>query len=128
MTFLGEREYSMRVWLNPETMASRGLTAGDVAQAIREQNVLVAAGQIGQPPLGTELPFQYTMSAQGRLLDEDQFKDIIVKTGKKGEITRLGDVARVELGAKSADIASTLEARQAECDAGRLLSCPARTP
>ena len=78
---LGQRDYSMRVWLDPEKMAARNLTAGDVVAAVEEQNVQVAAGQIGQPPVPKGQEFQYTMSTLGRLDEADQFGDIILKTG-----------------------------------------------
>ena len=102
----GSREYSMRVWLDPEKIAARDLTASDVVQAIREQNVQVAAGVLGQPPVARGQEFQFTINTLGRLADENQFADIIVKTGADGQITRLKDVARIELGAK--DYASQL--------------------
>ncbi|HSV14938.1 MAG TPA: efflux RND transporter permease subunit, partial [Tepidisphaeraceae bacterium] len=100
MNVFGARDYSMRLWLDPNKLSSRGITAGDVATAIREQNVQVAAGIVGGPPLppGTT-PFQYTVNAQGRLTDPDQFANIVVKVGNDGRITRVRDVARVELGA-----------------------------
>ncbi len=94
----GAGDYSMRVWLDPQKLAARNLTTSDVVDAIREQNVQVAAGQIGAPP-DQAAEFQMALNLQGRLQDEDQFRDIIVKTGDNGEIVRLSDVARVELGA-----------------------------
>src|ERR1700752_2249506 len=94
----GGAHYSRRVWLDPQKLAARNLTAGDVVQAIREQNVQVAAGQIGAPP-STTSQFQLALNAAGRLTDEQQFRDIILKTGAEGEGVRLGDVARVEMGA-----------------------------
>lgn len=109
VAFLGQQDYSMRVWLDPERMASRSLTAGDVVAAVREQNVQVAAGQIGQPPVPPGQDFQYTMSTLGRLTDPAQFADIVVKTGTSGEVTRLRDIGRVELGAKSQDQSCTLD-------------------
>jgi multidrug efflux pump len=96
----GARDYSMRLWLNPEQLASRSLTAGDVITAVQEQNVQVAAGIVGGPPLPAgKAPFQYTVSAQGRLVNEKEFGEIILKTGADGSVTRLKDVARIELGA-----------------------------
>jgi multidrug efflux pump len=102
----GARDYSMRMWLNPEKLASRNLTAGDFVNAVQEQNVQVAAGIIGGAPLpkGTA-QFQYTVNTQGRLVDPKQFEDIIIKTGADGSLTRVKDVARVELGA--ADYSTT---------------------
>ena len=109
VTFLGARDYSMRVWLNPEKLASRNLTAADVLNALKEQNVQVAAGRIGQPPAPAGLDFEMTISTQGRLLDADEFADIIIKTGDTGQITRVRDVARTELGAKNYDVSSALD-------------------
>jgi hydrophobe/amphiphile efflux-1 (HAE1) family protein len=94
----GAGDYSMRVWLDPQKLAARNLTTGDVVEAIREQNLQVAAGQIGAPP-GQSAEFQVALNSMGRLEDEEQFRDIVIKTGADGQIVRLGDVARVELGA-----------------------------
>ena len=99
----GQQDYSMRVWLDPDKLQSRNLTAGDVIRVLREQNVQVAAGQIGQPPVPQGQDFQYTLSTLGRLVEADQFADIILKTGTDGEVTYLKDVARIELGARSYD-------------------------
>jgi multidrug efflux pump len=99
----GQQDYSMRVWLDPDNLQSRNLTVGDVIKVLREQNVQVAAGQIGQPPVPHGQDFQYTMSTLGRLVEADQFADIILKTGADGEVTYLKDVARIELGARSQD-------------------------
>ena len=96
----GAREYSMRIWLDPNKVAARNLTASDVVQSIREQNVQVAAGVIGAPPTRTQTDFQYTVLTQGRLSDPGEFADIVIKTGQDGQITRLRDVARIELGSK----------------------------
>ncbi|HEY3242337.1 MAG TPA: multidrug efflux RND transporter permease subunit, partial [Phycisphaerae bacterium] len=100
LSVFGARDYSMRLWLDPEKLASLSITAGDVVAAVQEQNVQVAAGVVGGPPLppGTT-NFQYTVSALGRLTDPQQFADIVVKTGSDGRVTRVRDVARVELGA-----------------------------
>jgi HAE1 family hydrophobic/amphiphilic exporter-1 len=103
-----ESDYSMRVWLDPNQLKARNLTTSEVIQAIREQNVQVAAGQIGQPPAPAGQNFQYTVNVLGRLTDIEQFEDIIIKTGEDNRITRLKDVARVELGAKVYDITSRL--------------------
>jgi HAE1 family hydrophobic/amphiphilic exporter-1 len=104
-----QSDYSMRVWLNPYQLESRRLTTNDVLQAIREQNVQVAAGQIGQPPAPRGQNFQYTVNVLGRLSDIEQFEDIIVKIGEDGGITRLRDIARVELGSKSYGVVSRLD-------------------
>lgn len=94
----GAGEYSLRVWLDPEKLAARELTAPEVVTAIREQNVQVAAGTLGQPPQ-TGAPFQLTVKAPGRLKSTEEFADIVVKAGASGELNRLREVARVELGA-----------------------------
>jgi len=103
-----ESDYSMRIWLDPEQLKSRRMTTDEVIAAIREQNAQVAAGQIGRPPAPAGQNFQYTVNVLGRLSDIEQFEDIIVKTGAGGRITRLRDVARIELGAKVYDITSRL--------------------
>jgi len=101
-------DYSMRIWLNPQQLKTRRLTTNDVLNAIREQNVQVAAGQIGQPPAPAGQSFQYSVNVLGRLTDIEQFEDIIIKTGDGGSITRLKDVARIELGGKTYNINSRL--------------------
>ena len=96
----GARDYSMRLWLNPEQIAARSMTASDVVNAIREQNIQVAAGVVGQQPSKENTDFQYTVSTMGRLMEAEQFADIVIKKGADGQVTRLKDVARIELGAK----------------------------
>src|SRR5438093_8960354 len=108
---LGQQDYSMRVWLDPDKLQSRNLTVGDVVRVLREQNVQVAAGQIGQPPVPTGQDFQYTLSTMGRLIEAEQFADIILKIGSDGEVTYLRDVARTDLGARSQDTLSRLDGR-----------------
>ena len=105
---MGADLYSMRIWLDPDKLQARGLTTGDVVRAIQEQNVQVAAGVIGQPPAPKGQSFQYTVSVLGRLEDVEQFKDIIVKTDANGGLTRVRDVARVELGAQSYNVKTAL--------------------
>lgn len=97
---LGGLDYSMRVWLDPEKIAGLGLTAGDIIRAIREQNVQVAAGSLGQPPAAEDSQFQYTLTAPGRLKKAAEFGDIVLKTGSQGDVVRLADVARIELGSR----------------------------
>src|SRR3954467_7717623 len=109
ITYLGQRDYSMRVWLDPGKMSFRNLTAADVAAAIEQQNVQVAAGQIGQPPVPPGQVFQLTMSPLGRLTDPEQFSDIILKSDPDGRIVRLRDVARIEMGAQGYDQTCTLD-------------------
>ena len=101
-----QSDYSLRIWLDPEQLKSRRLTTNDVLDAIREQNVQVAAGQIGQPPAPAGQSFQYPVNVLGRLSEVEQFEEIVVKTAEGGRLTRLKDVARVELGGKSYDITS----------------------
>ncbi|MCE9565179.1 MAG: efflux RND transporter permease subunit [Planctomycetes bacterium] len=110
----GNRDYAMRVWLNPERMTDFDLAPSEVVDAIRKQNVQVAAGQIGQPPVPRGQNYQLVINTQGRLKTEQQFKDIVLKTGPNGEaLVRLTDVARVELGAKAYDSSSALDGRPA---------------
>ena len=114
VTVFGARDYSMRLWLEPDKLTALGLTAADVVGAVREQNIQAAAGVIGQPPLTTgPIDFQLTVNTQGRLLDEEQFSNIIVKQGAQGEITRVRDVARVELAARDYSLASRLSGKAA---------------
>src|SRR5580700_5758051 len=108
---IGQQDYSMRVWLDPDKLQARNLTVGDVINVLREQNVQVAAGQIGQPPIPTGQDFQFTLSTLGRLVEAEQFADIILKTGLNGEVTYLKDVSRTELGAKSQDQLCRLDGR-----------------
>ncbi len=96
----GARTYAMRLWLDPDKLASLGLTATDVINAVVEQNTQVAAGAIGQPPARRGQPFQYTITTQGRLTEPSEFEDIIVRTRSDGSIVRMKDIARVELGAQ----------------------------
>ena len=97
----GVREYSMRIWLDPERIAVRDLTAEQVLEALRAQNVQVAGGSLGEPPLDRKKAFQVSLQMKGRLKNADEFENIIVKSGADGRVVRLKDVARVELGALS---------------------------
>jgi len=99
VTIFGARDYSMRIWLDPEKLAARNLTAGDVVAALRGQNVQVAAGVINQPPVPQPGAFQLNVETQGRLTDADAFGNIIVKSDADGRVVRVHDVGRVELGA-----------------------------
>ena len=108
----GAGEYSMRLWLDPSLIAARGLTAGDVIAAVREQNVQVAAGSVGQAP-NSSTAFQVTVNTLGRLTDEEQFGDIIIRTGGDGQVTRLRDVARIEMGADTYALRSLLDGEPA---------------
>ncbi|HEX6994739.1 MAG TPA: multidrug efflux RND transporter permease subunit [Gammaproteobacteria bacterium] len=109
----GAGDYSMRVWLDPEKIAALNLTAGDVVRAIREQNIQVAAGQLGAPPAASAAQFQLLINTQGRLANADEFENIVIKTGDRGQITRLRDVARVELGASTYALRSLLDNEEA---------------
>jgi multidrug efflux pump len=109
----GERDYSMRVWLDPNRMYARGLTVTDVISAIQSQNVQVAAGQLGAPPAPKGTAFTLTINTLGRLITPDQFKQIIVKRGSNGQIVYLADVADVELGAQDYSTTSSLDGKPA---------------
>jgi multidrug efflux pump len=111
ITYIGQRDYSMRLWLDPEKMATRGLSASDVTMAIEQQNTQVAAGQIGQPPVNSGMSFQYTITTMGRLTDPDEFADMILKSDAQGNLVRLRDVARIELGAQGYDQTCQLDGK-----------------
>jgi len=97
----GERKYAMRLWLDPAKLAGRGLTAGDVVRALREQNVQVAAGSVGDAPAPPGQAYQISVRAEGRLSDPSQFERVVLKAGRDGALVRLSDVGRVELGAEN---------------------------
>jgi len=109
----GGGEYAMRVWLDPQKVAERGLSPSDVADAIRSENVQAAAGVIGGSPGIPDLTLQLSVNAQGRLSTEEDFRNIIVKTGPDGAVTRLGDIARVEMGAADYALRSLLDNKNA---------------
>jgi multidrug efflux pump len=109
----GSGDYAMRIWLNPQKVAERGMTADDVVGAIRRQNVQVAAGVIGGPPYKDGVELQLPINTQGRLTDADQFAEIIVKRDPGGVVTRLKDVARVEVDASQYGLRSLLNNKQA---------------
>ncbi|MGH8480290.1 MAG: efflux RND transporter permease subunit [Gammaproteobacteria bacterium] len=104
----GGGDYSMRIWLDPDQVAARAMTAGDIVRAIREQNVQVSAGAIGAPPQPGARDFTLSIHAEGRLVTEEEFGDIVLKTGTNSHITRLRDVARIELGASEYALRSLL--------------------
>lgn len=114
VTIFGAREYSMRAWLDPQKLYLMGLTVSDVVQALREQNVEVAAGVIGQPPVPKGNAYQLSLNTLGRLTDVEQFGDIVIKTGKDGRITLLKNVARIELGARDYGVNSYLNGKPAQ--------------
>jgi multidrug efflux pump len=121
VTFLGPRDYSMRIWLDPEKLARLNMTPADVMAAVREQNVQVAAGRLGQAPTPPGQAFQLTVKTLGRLTEEDEFKNIVVRVGQDGEVVYLRDLVStgppgpggittgVELGAKNYDVGSYLD-------------------
>ena len=124
VTYLGQLDYSMRAWLDPDRMAARDLSASDVVAALREQNVQVAAGSLGRPPVPQGQAFQYTLSTLGRLVDPQQFGNIVVKTGDDGRLTRLRDlvtderkdesgrvIGGIQLGAKNEDTSCNLDGK-----------------
>src|SRR5690606_33112005 len=89
ISVFGERDYSMRVWLDPERLAALDISASDVVNALRSQNVQVASGSLGQPPMPIKNAFQFQVTTQGRFMDPEQFRAVIVKTGEDGRLTRL---------------------------------------
>ena len=105
----GAGEYSMRVWIDPDKLAARQMTATDVVHAIREQNLQVAAGVLGAPPAPTDMAFQLSINAQGRLNTEEEFENIVVRATPDGQITKLKDVGRVELGSSNYALRSMLD-------------------
>jgi multidrug efflux pump len=109
----GAGDYSMRIWLDPQKIAERGLSASDVVNEIRAQNVQAAAGIVGASPTLPDVNLQLSVNAQGRLETEEEFGDIIIKTGTDGQVTRLRDVARIELGAADYALRSLLNNKQA---------------
>ncbi|VAX09012.1 RND efflux system, inner membrane transporter [hydrothermal vent metagenome] len=112
-TILGVQDYSMRIWLRPDRLASLELTTDEIINAIREQNVQVAAGQLGSEPATNEVQFQYNLKVTGRLNTPDEFGNIIVRVGKDSSTVRLRDVARIEMGSKSYDAYGLLNGRAA---------------
>ncbi len=100
LIIFGERQYSLRVWLDPEKLASYGMTSSEVVRAIQEQNVQVSGGALGQEPTPSDAAFQMTVTTQGRFEDPRQFRQIIVQATPDGRLVRLQDVARIELGAQ----------------------------
>jgi multidrug efflux pump len=107
----GQRDYSMRIWVDPEKLAVRNLTAGDVVRAIREQNAQIASGQIGQEPVSPGQETQITLSTLGRLKEPEQFENIVLRTTRDGRTIRIKDVGRVVLGAKNEDIRAKVDGK-----------------
>ena len=109
----GGGDYAMRIWLDPDKVAARGMTAGDVVRAIREQNIQVSAGQLGAEPMPSGSDFLTLINAQGRLRSADEFRNVVLKAGGDGEVVRLGDVARVELAAGDYTLRARLDGMDA---------------
>jgi multidrug efflux pump len=109
----GSGDYAMRVWLDPDKIAARNMTAGDVVNAIREQNIQIAAGTIGQPPVSAPVPFELQINAKGRLISTEEFGQIVIKTGPHGEKILLKDIARLELGASGYSLRALLNNKAA---------------
>jgi multidrug efflux pump len=109
----GGGDYAMRIWLDPDKIASRGLTAGDVVRAVREQNIQVSAGQLGAEPMPSGSDFLVPINAKGRLSTTEEFGDIVLKSGADGEIVRLADVARLELAAGDYTLRARLDGKEA---------------
>lgn len=99
-TVMTDFAYGMRIWLDPDKLTSLSMTPADFISAVRDQNIQVAAGQIGAPPAPDGQQFQYTITAKGRLATKEEFEEIVLRTGADGAIVKIGDVARVELGAQ----------------------------
>jgi multidrug efflux pump len=108
----GQRDYSMRIWVDPSRLASRNLTASDLVHAIREQNSAIATGMIGQQPVADGQDLAITLDTLGRLKDAEQFENIIVRSDSQGRVTRVKDVARVELGPKAQDVSCRLDGKE----------------
>ena len=113
LIIFGEREYSLRIWLDPEKLSALGMTSGDIVEALRAQNVQVSGGSIGAPPNDSATAFQYTVTTQGRFDDARDFRYVIVKSTEDGRLITLQDVARIELGAKDYVTNSYLNGKQA---------------
>ena len=113
VTVFGARDYSMRVWLDPDKVAARNLTAGEVVAAIQAQNIQVSAGVLNQPPVPTPGAFQVNLQTQGRLKTPEEFGNILIKSDSDGRITRVKDIARIELGAQDYNVNGYLDSQRA---------------
>ena len=112
-SLFASQDYSMRIWLSPDRLADYNMTPQDVIAAIQEQNSQFAAGQFGQEPMDEYQPYTYSVNTKGRLVDEKEFGEIILRTDDKGGILRLKDVARIELGAQDYSVTSTFNGEEA---------------
>jgi len=109
----GAKDYAMRIWIKPDRMAQLKLTAGDIAAALNEQNAQFAAGKVGQAPNNNGQELVYTITAQGRLQDVEQFENVLIRVNPDGSSLRLKDVARVELGSKDYDFTGRINGKPA---------------
>jgi multidrug efflux pump len=112
VVIFGQRDYAMRVWVDPAKLSSRNLTATDVVAALRDQNLQVPAGQIGQPPVSDGQPFQITLTTVGRLTEPEEFENVVVKVTPDGKVVRIKDVARVELGGRNFDVSNRFDRKE----------------
>ena len=112
-SLFASQDYSMRIWLSPDKLADYNMTPQDVIAAVQEQNSQFAAGQFGQEPMDEYQPYTYSVNTKGRLVDEKEFGEIILRTDEKGGILRLKDVARIELGAQDYSVTSTFNGKEA---------------
>ena len=108
----GASDYAMRVWLDPEIMRIRDITPDEVLAMIKSQNMEVSAGAVGAPPTSNEMAFQYSISTKGRLINEEEFGNIIIRTLENGEYLRLKDIAKIELGSQSYSVTTTMEGEE----------------
>ncbi|HEY4262963.1 MAG TPA: efflux RND transporter permease subunit, partial [Schlesneria sp.] len=107
----GQRDYSMRIWVDPEKLAVRGIAVQDVINALREQNLQIATGQIGQPPAETGQMLQLPLSLKGRLTEVEDFENVIVRTGEHGQLVRIKEIGRVEINARSQDVSNRFDGK-----------------
>jgi multidrug efflux pump len=112
VTIFGQRDYATRIWVNPDKLAAKNLTATDVVDALRAQNAQVAAGHVGQPPTSDGQPFQITLTTIGRLTEVEEFEEVVVKVTRDGKVVKIKDIATVELGAKSFDVSNRFDRKQ----------------
>ena len=108
----GASDYAMRVWLDPEIMRIRDITPDEVLAMIKSQNMEVSAGAVGAPPTSNEMAFQYSISTKGRLINEEEFGNIIIRTLENGEYLRLKDIAKIELGSQSYSVTTTMKGEE----------------
>ena len=108
----GASDYAMRIWLDPEIMRIRDITPDEVLSMIQAQNMEVSAGAVGAPPTSSDMAFQYTISTKGRLVDSEEFGNIIIRTLDSGQYLRLKDIAKIELGSQSYSVTTTMKGEE----------------